>query len=277
MCCNKIVHIIICYYNEDEVINFINNKIMYQIEKPYKIYIVNNGTNQKEKLFELKQMYPNEIEIFDFNSNLGYWGGFLAVLNKINYKYDFIILSNTDISFINRNFYKLLLEKKELYDSSEIGVIAPSIFSEKFKYNLNPYMKERPKISKIKKLMIIYSNEILSFCYNFFHYLKNFLVYKNKKREINFIQDIYAPHGSFMIFTSEFINNLNFSYKAFLFGEEIFIGEVCYKLNLKVKFVPYLQLIHHEHTTTGIFQTGKLLQYKLDSLKFLYDFIREGK
>ena len=271
----EIVHIIVCYYNENEVEFFIKNEVKSQNIEPLKIYIVNNGSNDAEKLLNLQKLYDNVEIIGDGSSNLGYWGALVEVFKKKPFKSEYIILSNTDISFMDNNFYKNLCDELSNVQHS-VGVVAPSIFAGDSKKNLNPYMVYRPSMMQIRKLIFIYSNVFFAFGYNLLHYIKNLLPKKiiESKNKYTYM---YAPHGSFMIFTPSFIEKLDLeSYKAFLFGEEIFVGEICEQNNLEVRFVPILQLIHHEHTTTGIFQRGKLLQYKLDSLNFLYNFIKKG-
>ncbi len=269
----KIVHIVVCYYNEDEVVNFVQNEIMDQDLKPGEIIIVNNGTNDIEKINEISKIYPN-VSVVGDGKNAGYWGAFLKALTRISFDTDYIILSNTDVKFLHNDFYNVLCDMLNSL-TDDIAIIAPSIIAGSSRIDLNPYMLERPKLSQIKKLITIYRNTILAIIYNLLHVIKNKIFDKKRPKYLD-NPNVFAPHGSFMIFRPIFMKTLNsYEYKAFLFGEEIFVGEICRRNNLKIKYIPKLKLKHMEHTTTGIFQTGRLLQYKIESLQFLYVFLKE--
>jgi len=273
----KIIQVLVCYFNEEEIVDFAM-KIFEQDIAPNKVVIVDNGSRKKDLLSTIQKKYPERILLKNPGKNLGYWGAFEMAI-KEKEEYDYYILSNSDISFLDIDFYKNIC-KCQLTSKKRIGIIAPTILSKDLKHNLNPFLFNRSSVRKIKILKMIYKNELFAIIYNLLHYIKNYFSIKKEIINIDSTSgrqnDIYAPHGSFMIFTRQFINKNTFNYKAFLFGEEIYVGEVCKKLNLKVRYYPNLKLIHNEHTTTGFFQTGMLLKYKYDSLCFLYNFLKEN-
>jgi hypothetical protein len=273
----KIIQILVCYYNENEIYEFVD-KLFEQKVTPEKIVIVNNGTNNEEILFQIKKKYNLKIEIQNIGKNLGYWGAFQYALKHTHVKYDYYILSNSDIDFLSNDFY-LKLCNSNFSSKNNIGVIAPTIYTQNLKNNLNPYLVSKISLQNIKKLKYVYSNEYLALFYNLLHFVKNNIkISKKTKDDITDNKNrIYAPHGSFMIFTNSFISKNNYLYDAFLFGEELYVGEACRKLKLDVIFYPDIEIIHIEHTTTGLFQRGMLLKYKHESLIFLYKFLKEYK
>lgn len=86
---------------------------------------------------------------------------------------------------------------------------------------------------------------------------------------INKEKFIYSAHGSFIIFTKKFFLNYVFYYEAFLFGEEIYLAEVCKKSGYKIIYFPEIKFLHKEHSTTGRWKKGKMLRYKKESIEFL--------
>jgi GT2 family glycosyltransferase len=273
----KIIQIIVCYYNENEIYEFVD-ALFEQKMTPEKIIIVNNGSNNEETLFKIKKKYNLKVEIQNIGKNLGYWGAFQHALKYTHDKYDYYILSNSDINFLSNDFY-LKLCSSNFSSKKNIGIIAPTIYSQNLKNNLNPYLVSKISLRNIKKLKFIYSNKYFALFYNFLHFLKNNIKISKKIKygSIDNENRIYAPHGSFMIFTNNFISKNNYLYDAFLFGEELYVGEVCSKLQLDVIYYPDIEIIHNEHTTTGLFQSGLLLEYKYESLVFLYKFLKENK
>jgi len=276
----KILHVLVCYYNEDEIFSFVREEIFGQSITPEKILIVNNGTDNINKLLELEKIYKGTVNVLNLKKNLGYLGAFSCALKKIDvFSFDFIILSNSDIHFLDNNFYKQLCNYKSIVLKNNIGIIAPDIFSKDFKYRLNPYMINKPSINKLKFLKIIYSNFIFSIFYISLHYISRFLAGQIKQKRNTVIDnkiDFYAPHGSFFIFTKELTKKFDFQYGAFLFGEEIYIGEICKKLELKIRFVPALKIIHKGHSTTGKWQTKKMFKYRRKSIDFLIKFLKNN-
>jgi len=64
--------------------------------------------------------------------------------------------------------------------------------------------------------------------------------------------EIYAPHGSFIIFSREYFERGG-SLKpgAFLYAEELFVAETCRRLGLKAVYWPVIQVAHDEHVSTA--------------------------
>ena len=85
--------------------------------------------------------------------------------------------------------------------------------------------------------------------------------------------DIYAGHGSFMMLTKHFfIHYKKIEYPIFLFGEELYLAELIRMADLRVRYVPGLEVIDMEHASTG--KMKKAFYYKCN--KESIDYILEN-
>ena len=90
----------------------------------------------------------------------------------------------------------------------DVGIVAPSIISKQTKEDINPKILSRPK--KIKLLSLYYGFQFLLFyrVYNWLSVNKAKLRgYKQKhfpKKSYRTGQEMYAAHGSIMIFTKNY-------------------------------------------------------------------------
>ena len=61
----------------------------------------------------------------------------------------------------------------------------------------------------------------------------------------------------------------SFSYPGFLFGEEIFFGEICYQNGLIVIYEPKLKIYDSDHVSTSKLNNSELMKMNHDSLKLI--------
>ena len=192
-----------------------------------------------------KDAYDFEIVHIKSGKNIGYFGGIEFGIKKAEFDlsdYDYSIISNVDVLVSENFFYEL---NKTIVDSC-VGCIAPSIISKVENGNRNPKIVNRISVRKLKVLRIMYRFPLL-------HILYSNLIYLKRREKVQNAEDgyIYAPHGSFMIFTkraSEFLQTMK--YPCFLFGEEIFVAENLMKKGLKVLYKSSLVVNDSEHVST---------------------------
>tara|TARA_B110001452_G_scaffold181741_1_gene152613 strand:- start:2971 stop:3792 length:822 start_codon:yes stop_codon:yes gene_type:complete len=196
-------------------------------------------------------------------SNEGYIGGIRdAVINlKIDiYSADYFIISNVDVTLTNDFFTELFLIK-----NNNLGWIAPSIISEKEGRDRNPKIKKRPSSANLKKLLVMYKYPVLHLIY------KN-TIYKYKSKKISKYKNdsIYAGHGSFMIFTKKTVNSNGFlDFPSFLFGEEIYFGELMKRENLEVVYNQNIVVKDFDHASTSLIRKSRYYKMNYDSLKII--------
>jgi GT2 family glycosyltransferase len=201
-------------------------------------------------LMKMKEGSGIAIDIFPHTQNHFYWGAAIKGLNRLNEKKlnwpRWIIVCNNDICFDNQFFTYL-----KTVNVHKNKIIAPKIFSNFKKTNLNPFFNNR--LSKIEKMYYKLVN---------FHWLtakmfevlgKYFNRYINHKTNKNSaVRPIYAPHGSCIIFSSEYFQMGGYLDDGFqMFGEELSTAEIARKLNVPIMYHPQLIMTHNDHFSTG--------------------------
>ena len=202
-----------------------------------------------------------DIEIVDNGKqNLGYLGGALPIYNAKAQGYDFVSISNVDIE-LAPDFFEQLLK----IDVTNIGWLAPDIYTDKINHHENPYMLTRPTKRNFRIWSIIYSCTWIYRIYYRLHLLKN------KQQKVYPECTIYAGHGSFMLFTKAFVQQYPvLQFPGFMYAEEIFFAELVRRAQQHVLYTPALHI-----GNTGNINTGKINQkqksaWNKESLRAIY-------
>jgi Predicted glycosyltransferases len=216
----------------------------------------------------------NVIDYFRPSKNLGYFGGAQYGYEKYILKYEipeWIIVSNVDLVIHHYDFFVRLQSLKQ---TENLGVIAPSIISKRFGTDSNPQYSKRLSLLKLKFLILITSNWVVNNSYILLSYAKKSLTINKKISSLNEskIKQIYAAHGSFIIFHRNYFQKSgNFKHISFLYGEELFVAENCRKLQLQVQYHPELKIYDFEHVSTGFFKKKRISDMEHQSLKKLVE------
>lgn len=245
---NKILNVIVYYNNDDEVRLYISEINKFAADKVDIILVINKDTDElAPKIIEDQHILGfNNIYLKDFKENIGYLNALLEVITKIDIeKYEYFILSNTDIEYPIKDFFDKLLTKKY---SNDIGCIAPSVYSTRFNRYSNPHYKKRITLKKLNRLIRIFSCPILASLYI---WLSKEKILNRKKIEEPSCY-VYSPHGCYMIFAKAFVKDIKgFRYGAKLYSEESCIGELLIKHNKKCFYDNSIKIYHMESTVTG--------------------------
>ena len=207
------------------------------------------------------------IEIADNGKeNLGYLGGALPIYNAKNKDYDYVSISNVDLELAPDFFEQLLT-----LDTTNIGWIAPDIYTAKINRHENPYMLTRPTKRDFFKWNIIYSCTLI---YRLYHAL--YIIKSHRKQEYP-LCEIYAGHGSFMLFTKAFVQAYpELHYPTFMYGEEIHMAELVHRAKLNVLYEPVLHINNIGNINTGTMKQSLKSQWSKESLRAIYkQFFRE--
>lgn len=264
---SKILNIVVCYENENEILEYIKKLELQDSFDKIDLGIVVNkyGQYTKEEFNHAVNKTNLNVNIIEPSKNLGYINGFLYGFNSYlgtNMLYKYIILSNTDIDFIDSTFYNTLLTRS--YDE-RVWCIGPSIYSTKTKSFQNPVCSNKRPKWKIQLLSIIFSLRIIG---------KMYYKYATKKSKINNehrgSKNTYEVHGSYIILKPLLVKELvKEKFEAFMFSEESFIAEIVLKNNKIVYYDSELKIIHNEHSVTGQIVSAKKIQMYSESLKFI--------
>ncbi|MDI6891116.1 MAG: glycosyltransferase [Thermodesulfovibrionales bacterium] len=279
---NKCSILTICvnYNNDTKTQQFVSELLAQKGDFSQKVIIVDNSESPS---FDspLYNLFKSDSRVLIINSgkNLGYYGGAAWGLREYIKEFplpEWIIICNIDIDLIQPD---LLSNLRALYSASHYAIIAPAIISAVSGRDQNPYMRTRPTrlrmhfykwtfryypISMIYQLLALLKNKILFI-------LKRALVRSNTNSGQKFLvpQQIYAPHGSFVVYNRKYFESGGtLDHGVFLFGEEIFIAETAKRLGLTIAYDPRLQIKHQEHSTTNIFKSRKILGFVREAAEY---------
>ncbi len=217
------------------------------------------------------------VQLVESPTNRGYFGGakrgiewYRTVRGQLPH---WVIICNNDIKIAEN----LFLERLFSLDPDNVGVIAPRIISSRMGLNQNPFMRQRPGRWRVAELRFWLANYQLA---RFHEHLS--LLKKNFRRRITqFTRSqkeagparpmaIYAPHGSFMIFSQEFFKRGGYiDDGSFLYLEEVIVAEICRQIALPVVYNPNLTVLHDEHRTIGRKFSRKAYQHSKEAFKYL--------
>lgn len=235
---------------------------------------------------ELKAKYESmeHVHIILNDTNGGFAQG-----NNLGYRYakeylhpDTMVVLNNDTLIKDKDFLTKLTGSEILL---QYHIIAPDILTFKGRHQ-NPYKyravtKGETRKNYLRKLLSLafYSVPLL-------YKLKSFESEKeNRKPFLQERREGIVPHGSVVIYTSQWIENENFAFYpgTFMYFEEDLLFLYILSKGYKTIYEPSLQVIHLEDMSTNnahryfrkkmIFQNKK----KLESYKVILNFMNSSK
>jgi GT2 family glycosyltransferase len=229
---------------------------------------------------EMPADFPEKIRSHQFlhyiktGKNLGYFGGAsygLAYYLQNHPTYpQWTLVTNVDIVFMSPFFDHL----KKRYDLQNLGMIAPSIISQKWNRDFNPKILFRTSKRKVQFNQVIYSNVLFQNMYFTGAYLYKWLRGLAGTKEDHLVnteknrRKIFAPHGSCLVFKDSYFRlGGTLDLPNFLFGEEIFVAETAARLGLDVIYDPELVIHDYEHASVGFFVTPKINKFYRESIQ----------
>ncbi len=242
------------------------------------VLIVDNeaASCSRAELQEAMAALPN-IELHQPMRNLGYFGASRAGLDSFlaqgRAMPEWVIVCNHDILIEDTNF----LTKLFLQDSTTAGVIAPRIQVLPGRADQNPFMRRRPGWLRWASLRLGFSNYGSAAVWDWLSrkkkaaraswFARRAMTAANSHGEP---QSIYAPHGSFLIFSRKYFEAGGYlDANLFLYGEEISVAEVCRSLGLPVIYEQSLCVLHDEHQSTGKRITRLAYQHQKKALQYV--------
>jgi GT2 family glycosyltransferase len=229
----------------------IESIINCKISTTLKIVIIDNESSEDSLLAlnMIKKRTNLDIEIICSRDNTYYWGGInLGIKKYINAKkkYNWIIACNNDIEFKDNSFFEKLNNLKR----DSYAIIAPQIISSLTNKDLNPFM--------LKPISFIHDIYYSLYYLNYFtskiiHKIGRFikLIKRQSAMKNSSNYQIYAGHGSCIIFNKDFFSNGGILDTDFtMYGEEISTAEIAKKVNSRIYYIPSLSINHNEHQST---------------------------
>ncbi len=251
-------------YNElDSYLSSINVSASKQEGCHLSIDVIVADNSTKKKVVDNGKYSRINVSVQEYN-NPGYFGGGLSVYNSVSHisEYNFVILSNVDLK-VEEDFFDHLLN---VNFTKDIGWIAPGILSKKDNRDMNPKIVKRYSRRTLKMLRIMYKYPFLKRLYvnTLFRARHSEIITDRKER------DIYAGHGSFIVLTNSFVQKYKkLVYPVFLFGEEVFVGEMVRLAGLKTRYVPSIVVFDDAHVSTGKLNNNVNNKYNVEALTYL--------
>lgn len=269
----KILNIIVYYDNDEEVDHYIT-QVMSISRQFVDIWVVVNK-DEKGRLRELQSRRSGDSRITFINhgGNVGYLNSLLTTIKDRDISgYDYVILSNTDIEYKDPEFFNRILATEY---TTDIGCIAPSVYNPNTGSYSNPHYRERVPEYKFKRIMRIFAFPMLADAYLKLAGMKAGST-KSTKCDSCYV---YSPHGSYMIFTREFLSKIKgYEYGVRMYSEESCIGELLRREKMRCFYDSTIEVIHLESSVTGGMNQKRRFWMWRDSVRYILDeFYKDGK
>jgi GT2 family glycosyltransferase len=269
--------ICVCYNNPDEVVAYVNHLSEQFFFGEPKIHVVDNSCNvEVDRCLRASLACFSNVSIYSANKNLGYFGAAHWVYERFikNISFDFLVVSNTDIEILDKNFFKKLSSKYS--PSKKVFVIAPSILDCSTKNDQNPFFEKRPSSWRMKFYVFLYRSLLVYRVYSFFGFLKDYVkrLFCHIRHQAfdNRARAIYSPHGAFVVFHQNYFKSgCDLSYPVFLYNEEIFIAEQVEKNGGEIIYDPEICVVHKEHAVTSLLGNQKKMKYQCEAARYCYE------
>jgi GT2 family glycosyltransferase len=292
----SVVVIGVNYGTDDMALRFVRD--LSRISKTEDVVIVlvdNTERSDSSELFSGVLSENPDAMCVKPPSNLGYFGGASFGLReylRTGQDFDWLIVSNVDIEFSDGDFFTHL---RDVDDIENVGVVAPSIWSNISRRDLNPRMVVRPSKKRIKFYKLLYRNFLVTRLYVLLSkakYALNYVLryrllaavnvrlaplhFRRKSTENAHTEDslkrIYAPQGSCIIFSKlYFLRGGDLNYPSFLFGEEIYVAETVRSIGLRTVYAPQLKVHHDDHVSTNEYRSREMVSYLHEAAVFIAD------
>ena len=257
---------VICYDNENEVLEFANKLSRQKDSEKIMLLVTCNKCKNVEQLRENLSKIKIFSQVFDAKQNLGYLPGCLYGFKSYSGEYKWSVISNTDIDFVSDEFFAKFLNKH--YDS-QIACIGSDITLRATGKHQNPFAASRPSNALMKLRKVVYSNYGLYRLYGWLSKIKNKII--NHETQIT-NKYVYGVHGSVIILKKECVDKfIDDDIQIFMYGEELYIAEKLRESQLLSYYDTNLKIIHNENQVTGKIASPKKQEWSSQSINFLVD------
>ena len=265
---DDVLMICVNYRKPAETARFVTSALQQSLRSPLRVVVVDNSPTPQASMND-----PN-VRILAAGKNLGYFGAAAAALSdhlKSHPLPDWVIVSNPDVYLPDHSVLQRLCDS---HRGDEPAVIAPSIRTLDSGSDQNPYMRRRPSRLRMHMYSWIYSAYPVDFTFQGLAWIKHRVLDGLSKLppagNATQPEKIYAPHGSFIaLHRSYFERGGTLEFGAFLFGEEIFIGETARRLGLNVLYEPSVVIEHTERNMASTMWNRDRFRYRRQASRYL--------
>lgn len=230
-----------------------------------RVLVVDNGSPQND-LEPLMREFPPTTSLLRLPRNLGFAGGLNAGIRMLRKEgYTSVICSNNDILLLDRDSLDLLV--RPLVEES-CPVTGPAILTPKGR-NQNPLLDMRPGPEKAEEMVRYYGVSRIWSRYLLNRFLLSPLKRRFRKKkqaeDVAFTwkgggekQKVYALNGAFFALGPAFFSCYEgLDPHTFLYGEELILAEMVYRMGGKMAYVPAAKVFHKEDKTSDLVWGGE--------------------
>lgn len=249
----EVIVITVQYGNPSDTATLVESLARVDRNDAIELVIVDNAPSPAaiDPSERLPQPFP--IRRLEPGSNVYYWGGAELALRSIEFTApespSWVMICNNDIEVTDTKFIATLLS----LDPSAHPILAPSILSSVTRHDQNPMLRNKPG-AMTRLRWAIYDSA--------YPVAKTMLAIRQAAKIVGSEvlssstpmgrQRIYAPHGACVVLSSEFFRRGGtLDTTVPLFAEELTLAVEAARLRLPVFYLPQLQVVHREHSTTG--------------------------
>ena len=239
-----------------------------------KIHVADNSTFSRNEECGMWNENSQRAETTHYD-NPGYLPAALKTVYSEDYaSYDYIIISNVDVT-LDETFFTAL---RDLKPDPDTVWIAPFIWSPTEHRDVNPKIQERYTKNRLRLLRLFFRFPLVWYTYSKSVYrLRKGNQGDSSAADISLTShhspltsNIYAGHGSFMIFRPAiFQQEPPLHYPVFLFCEEIFMAEMARRIGKKTTHCPSVKVWDCEHASTGLMGLWRYCKYNHDALSYI--------
>lgn len=225
---------------------------------------VGDNTPQDFRPIDAAPYQAIQVRLFPYHENLGYLGCALRMMNEVGWgevsASDYVAVSNVDLT-LEPDFFASLCA----LSVKGVGWLAPDIFTPRLQEHDNPYMLNRPTRRSFLKWCLMYAHPLI------YWLTERIYLFRRSHRSLPAQPvDIYAGHGSFMLFSGSFFaRHPRLRFPSFMYGEEIFMAELIRQDGLRVRYEPSLRIENVGRVSTGLHGLGWLCRETRRSLRVL--------
>ena len=217
------------------------------------VIIVDNSDTFDCRYLSVLNIDSINIEVLKPGENLGYFGGVRFGLDEaaIDLGAGYLMIANPDLVF---------------------SAVAPKITNRPSGDEANPFLRRRPSRQWMQFRRFVHRYPLVLFFYDLLSNMKQRWRAKFNDPRLNAsnYEQVYAAHGSLFIMSSSYITNgCDFDHKGFLFGEELYVAEMCFEKNLRTIYCGSLEVTHYQHASISKLRTKQFAGYAFESLTFL--------
>lgn len=256
----KFCFVILHYKTEKDTIECVES--IKKMDDRCDIVIVDNAScNGSIEAIEARYGNCDDIHIIKNKENLGFAAG-----NNVGYQYaknqiraDFIAVSNNDIIVDSTDLIEYVFR---YYEQKPFHLMGPDIESLVDHSHQNPMTAETLDIYRVKKEIMRYRVLYFLSRIRIYDYLKKNAVKKTLPLKENHqkLREGVQLHGSFVIFSPDFIRNEDYAFRpgTFLYMEESILYQYCRRKGYLSVYEPYIRVFHKEDSSTNsLFKANK--------------------